>query len=128
MLWQKAWLDTRWPFLVGLILLICAAGGIVLAEPRLMQQLMPLVPGPGEGGELGRRIREAAELARDYRGYIWSNWFRQTSTQLGTLFAVLLGSGGVLSQGFGGGELFMLSLPVSRDRLLAVRAAAGLGE
>src|SRR5207249_1939017 len=44
------------------------------------------------------------------------------------LFAVLLGTGGVLSQSIGGGTLFTLSLPVSRARLLAVRASAGLGE
>ncbi len=128
MLWYKSWLDTRWRFLTGIVLLGCSAVGIVLAYPRLMQ-LVPLVPEIDAGGEIGRRIKEGVELAREYRGYVWSSWFRQTPTQLGTLFAVLLGSGGLLSQGFGGGgELFTLSLPVSRNRLLAVRAAAGLAE
>src|SRR5207245_11300712 len=42
-----------------------------------------------------------------------------------TLFAVLLGTGGLLSQGT---ALFTLSLPVTRHRLLGVRAAAGLAE
>ena len=45
-----------------------------------------------------------------------------------TLFAVLLGTGGLLSQASGGGALFTLSLPVSRNRLLGVRAATGLAE
>src|SRR5262249_7185870 len=40
----------------------------------------------------------------------------------------LLGSGGLLSQGFGGGEVFTLSLPVSRNRFIAGRAVAGLAE
>src|SRR5207237_8905801 len=43
-----------------------------------------------------------------------------------TLFSVLLGTGGLLSQS--SGVLFTLSLPVSRNRLLAVRAASGLAE
>jgi len=126
MLFYKVWLDTRWRFLIGLVLLFGSAASIVLAYPKVMQ-LMPLVPSVNAGGELGRRIREAAELSRSYRGYVWSQWFRQQPTQLGTLFAALLGTGGLLSQS-AGGALFTLSLPVSRHRLLGVRAAAGLAE
>lgn len=127
MLWYKAWLDTRWRFLIGLALLFGSAVTIVLAYPKVMQ-LMPMLPNLNSaGGELGRRIREAAELTRTYRGYVWSQFFGETPTQLGTLFAVLLGTGGLLSQS-AGGALFTLSLPVSRRRLLGVRAAAGLAE
>jgi ABC-2 type transport system permease protein len=126
MLGYKVWLDTRWRFLIGLALLAGSAFSIVIAYPRVMQ-LMPLVPSVDTGSELGRRIREAAELSRSYRGYIWSQWFRQQPTQLGTLFAALLGTGGLLSQS-AGGALFTLSLPVSRHRLVGVRAAAGLAE
>lgn len=126
MLWYKFWLDTRWRFLVGLVLLAGSAFSIVLAYPRVMQ-LMPLVPAADTGGEIGRRIREVALLSREYRGYVWAQWFRQQPTQLGTLFAVLLGTGGLVSPS-GGGALFTLSLPVSRERLVAVRAAAGLVE
>jgi ABC-type transport system involved in multi-copper enzyme maturation permease subunit len=43
-----------------------------------------------------------------------------------TLLAILLGSGGVVTHG--GGELYTLSLPVSREQLLYTRAAVGLGE
>jgi len=127
MLWYKSWLETRSRFLIGLILLICSAAGSVLAYRRVME-LMPLVPTMQAGGEIGRRIREAAELARTYRGYIWSQWYRQMPTQMGTLFAVLLGTGGLFSQSIGGGTLFTLSLPVSRTRLLAVRTGTGLAE
>jgi hypothetical protein len=126
MLWYKFWLDTRWRFLVGLLLMAGSAFSIVLAYPRLMQ-LMPMVPQADTGGEIGRRIREAAELSRDYCGYIWSQWFRQQPAQLGTLFAALLGTGGLVSAS-GGGALFTLSLPISRHRLVAIRAAAGLAE
>jgi ABC-2 type transport system permease protein len=127
MLWYKAWLETRWRFAIGLALLMLSAMGAVLAYPRVMQ-LLPLVPSVSAGGELGRRIREAADLMRDYRGYVWSQWLRQSMTNLLSLFAVLLGTGGLLSQGSGGGALFTLSLPVSRNQLLGVRAATGLAE
>ncbi|HMD34823.1 MAG TPA: hypothetical protein VKH42_07640 [Vicinamibacterales bacterium] len=127
MLWQKSWLDTRWRFLIGFALMTCGAVFIVTLYVRvrgLLPQLSALDPG---SSELGRIIREAAELQKTYRGFIWSQWFRQTPTQTGTLFAILLGSGGLLSQG-AAGQLFTLSLPVSRARLVGARAATGLAE
>jgi hypothetical protein len=111
MLWYKAWLETRWRFLIGLGLLVCSAGATVFAYPKVLE-LLKMVPTVELSGELGRRINEAAILARDYRGYVWSNWFRQNLMQMWTIFAVLLGTGGLLSQVSGGGALFTLSLPV----------------
>jgi hypothetical protein len=79
-------------------------------------------------GQLGRQVAESVALSRDYRGYVWSSWFRENLTRLWTLFAVLLGTGGLLAQSAGGGTLFTLSLPVSRTQLLGVRAATSLAE
>jgi hypothetical protein len=124
MLWYKSWLDTRWRFLIGLGLLLCSAAGSVIAYPQVLK-LIPLVPAHIDG-VLGERIRETVELSRSYHGYIWSHWFRQNLSQTGTLFAVLLGTAGLLTQS--GGSLFTLSLPVSRKRLIGVRAATGLAE
>src|SRR5258707_40823 len=123
MLWYKSWLETRWRFFIGLALLVLSAGGVVYAYP----QVMKLLPREGDldtSGALGQRIKDAVELSRDYRGYVWSEWMRQNLTQIATLFAVILGSGGPYSQR---SELFTLSLPVSRQRLVGVRALAGLG-
>jgi hypothetical protein len=78
-------------------------------------------------GEVAR-ILEIAALSGTYRGYVWAQWLRQNMTQMLALFAALLGTGGLLSQASGGGALFTLSLPASRDRLLGVRAATGLAE
>lgn len=127
MLWYKSWLETRWRFVIGLALLMLSVAGTVFAYRKVMQ-LMPLVPTIDASGIIGQRIKEAAELARSYRGYVWSQWLRQNAPQMVTLFAVLLGTGGLLSQGPGGGALFTLSLPVTRGRLLGVRAATGLSE
>ena len=127
MLWYKTWLETRWRFLIGLGGLMCSAAGIVLAYPQMIK-LLASMPAVDMGGEIGRQVRESVALARDYRGYVWSQWFLKSMSQLWVLFAALLGTGGPLSQASGGGTLFTLSLPVSRNRLLAVRAATGLAE
>jgi ABC-2 type transport system permease protein len=127
MLWYKSWLETRWRFVIGLILLMLSAAATVLAYPQVVK-LLPMVSNVDLSGEIGRRITESLLLARDYRGYVWSQWFGQKMTQQWSLFAVLLGTGGLLAQSSGGGALFTLSLPVSRNRLLGVRAATGLAE
>jgi ABC-2 type transport system permease protein len=127
MLWYKAWLETRSRFLIGLALLICSATALVFTYPKF-QQLLTTVPSMDLGGELGRKVREAAIVASSYRGYVWSQWYSQNLIQLWTIFAVILGSGGLLSQMSSGGGLFTLSLPVPRRELLTVRAATGLAE
>jgi hypothetical protein len=127
MLWYKSWLETRSRFLIGLALLLCSAAATVLIYPKV-RELLAVVPAMDLGGEIGRRVRESAQLAGEYRGYVWSQWYRQNFIQLWTIFAVVLGTGGLLSQTSGGGALFTLSLPASRRQLLTVRAAAGLGE
>ena len=46
---------------------------------------MPMARSIDASGELGRRVKEAVELQREFRGYVWSQWFRQNLTQVGTL-------------------------------------------
>lgn len=127
MLWYKAWLETRWRFLIGLVLLLFSASGIVISYPSV-RELLPMVPQTDTSSVLGRAIKEAAELAATYRGYVWSHWFRENLPQAWTVLAVLLGTGGLLAQGASGGALFTLSLPITRGRLLGVRAATALLE
>jgi ABC-2 type transport system permease protein len=127
MLWYKAWLETRWRFVIGLVLLMLSAGTTVMSYPEVLR-LMPLANNIDTTGELGRRIHEAAALARSYRGYLWSQWFSANFLQMWSSFAVLLGSGGLLAQSTGGGALYTLSLPATRARLVGTRAATALLE
>ncbi len=130
MLWYKSWLETRWRFLIGFVVLLVLACGIVLQYPTV-RRLMPLADsiGAAQGaGRLGRVIKNAVEIQRDYRGFVWYQWVRQNLAQTWTLFAALLGSGGLLARSSGAGTMFTLSLPVRRSTFVRVRAATGLAE
>ena len=124
MLWYKSWLDTRWRFVIGLGVLMLSVVGSVVAYPQLAK-LLPAASTMDMSGELGRLIKERMDLSSSYRGYIWTQLFGSNLLQMGTLFAVLLGSGGPFAHG---SELFTLSMPASRQRLLGIRSAAGLVE
>ena len=126
MLLYKSWRETRWRFLIGLPLLICSAGLVVMAWPKVLQ-LLPLASSLDMGGEIGRRVQEAVEAQRSFRGFIWSQVFSKTLTNMVTLFAVLLGIGGLLSPASRSAS-FTLSLPATRNRIVGIRAATGLAE
>jgi ABC-2 type transport system permease protein len=122
MLWYKAWLETRWRFLVGMGLLLLFAGLGVAARPTLAEVRIEM---PNLGGRLGELVQEGLTLMSSYRGYVWSQWFGKNLLQFWTLFAVLIGVGGLATERAGGVALWTLSLPVTRRRLLAVRAGIG---
>ena len=126
MLWYKDWLETRWRFFIGLALLTLSSCAVVFEYPRVMRELLPLLP-KLEGSQIDG-LRNARDIVRSYSGYVWSTWFRQGVVQTWSIFAVVLGAGGLLSRASRGGALYTLSMPASRARLLGVRAATGLGE
>src|SRR5260221_12969852 len=110
MLWYKSFLETRSRFLIGLAILLLSVFGTVIAYPRV-EHLLAMNPAIANAGSglIAQRLKEIAELSGTYRGYVWAQALRQNVTQMLSLFAVLLGAGGLLSQT--GGTLFTLSLP-----------------
>jgi ABC-2 type transport system permease protein len=131
MVWHKAWIDTRWRFLLALTLLLVSACTTVMAFRTVQGLAASLSPGAMLGNEaLQQELSESLEMVRTFRGYAWSQWFAQGLTGppgLLTLFAALLGSGSPLLKS-GSGALFSLALPVSRGRWVGTRAATGLVE
>jgi ABC-2 type transport system permease protein len=132
MLWYKAWLDTRWRFLIFLVVLALAACGVALSYPRAHATVMATTPEILQmtfpAGPIGDRIREAVALGATYRGYVWSQLFRNELPQMWCLFAIVIGTGGIVSQAVRGGGLFTLALPVSRHQLVIARTGVALAE
>jgi hypothetical protein len=126
MLWHKAWVDTRWRFLIGLAVMLLLAMGTVFGFPLLVKQLLAIGPLPEGDGRVAQAIRESAEISRTFAGFVWLNAFSQNFVQMGTLFAVLLGSGGLRAEA--AGTLYTLALPFSRRAIMSTRAASGLAE
>jgi hypothetical protein len=111
MLWQKSWLDTRWPFLIGFGLLALLACGSVVDYPRVAR-LLPTIGRVDPNAPMARFIQDAIDVERTYRGFVWHEWFRQNLPQTWTLFAVFIGSTGLVASK---GALFTLSLPYRAD-------------
>ena len=123
MLWHKAWIDTRWRFLIGLGVLV----GLAIENVFYFSSAQTVILGVvGATGWLTNQLREIAQLSQSFGGYIWVQFVRQNLAQTWIILAVLLGAEGLVSGRRGG--VFTLSLPVSRGRLCAVRVATDLAE
>src|SRR4029453_2031389 len=103
MLWHKVWLETRSRFSIGLALMLVVAAGNVFEYPAAARLISQAGGAANATGPLGRVIADALAVQRDFRGFVWWEWHRQNLTQMWTLFAVLLGSGGLLSRGVASG-------------------------
>jgi hypothetical protein len=128
MVWRKAWYDTRWRFAI-LLAVLAAIACFNVFEWLAVQTIVPKLDasGAGPGGRVASALAEALAAEQTFRGYIWYEWFSQNFRTCIVLFAALLGSGSALSTS-GRGLLFSLTLPVSRGRWLAARAAIGIAE
>ncbi|HKC63685.1 MAG TPA: ABC transporter permease subunit [Pyrinomonadaceae bacterium] len=124
MLWYKAWLETRFRFLLGATIIVACCSFFVLGNPFILgtwrewQRLHP------NEIELDWIVRATS----DYPFFIWHFLFQIFLQQLWVLFAVLISFGGIARESAQGTAGFTLSLPVSRQRLVSVRAAVGLVE
>lgn len=121
MLWYKAWLETRFRFLVAAALVTGCSAFFVLGNPFILGTWR-------EWQELHPHEVEQTWIVRatiDYPYFIWHFIFRVLLQQLWALCAVLIGLGGLSRESAQGAAGFTLSLPVSRRRIVGVRAAVG---
>ena len=111
MLWYKAWLETRWRFLLCLGGLVFFCGFFVLDR--------------GTGDGFSRLPAFAFGLREERRLLLFA---QQWQVGLATVAAILLGMGGLLRERAMGVSLFTLALPVSRTQLVLSRVAVGIAE
>lgn len=131
MLWYKSWLETRWRFLIGFVLLLIMACSAVATYPRvatLLPDARPLLRNVDPTSIVGSQIVRGLDAQSTYRGFVWWQWVQDNLSKTWTVLAILLGTGGLLAQTRGGGALFTLSLPVRRSELLRTRAVTALAE
>ena len=128
MLWYKSWIDTRWRFVLTLVVLVVFACGTVMSFP-MVQRLVAQIPQTPviADEELQQEFTDSLEAMRTFTGYAWTQWFAGNFIGLLTLAAALLGAGSPLVRS-GTGALFSLALPASRERWIGTRAGVGLAE
>ena len=108
MLWYKAWRESQATFILSAtaISLLCLAFALLRKEAGSAISDEPLT----------------------YAVYIWKTVYRGYLREIFVILALLLGMGGLMRERDNGTAGFTVTLPVSRRRLVLVRAATGLLE
>jgi ABC-type transport system involved in multi-copper enzyme maturation permease subunit len=108
MLWHKAWRESQARFLLSAV----AISGLCIGFVVFHQE--------GAAG--------ISDQPLTYVEYIWGTVYKGFVRELFVVFSLLLGIGGLLRERDRGTVGFTLALPVSRLRLVSIRAAVGLSE
>lgn len=108
MLWYKAWRESRTAFLICASVLATICIGALLLEPAL------------------RRLYGAS--LRTNEQYVYRVIYSGAARGLFSVFAIVLGLGGLQRERAHNSVGFTLALPVTRPKLVTVRALAGLAE
>lgn len=125
MLCYKTWLETRWIFLTALLVLLFVGSATVLNYPRYIQ---------GQLHDLARKPAQYQAALQNFPAFARAGFPRRVAggfekiALLWTIFAVILGTGGLLKEKVAGTAPFLLSMPVSRRLLVAARFAVGFAE
>ena len=107
MLWYKMWRESWIRFAISAVAVLWMCAVVVLLQ---------------------QQIRAHADESLSYANYIWHAVYKANVLDLYILLVIVLGLGGVQQERAQGTVGFTLSLPVSRWRLTAVRAAMGMAE
>jgi ABC-2 type transport system permease protein len=111
MLWYKTWRESQVRFLISALVLIAICTLVVLLQQSFRAQL---------------HTRETP--LNTYAGYIYLRIYGGFARGTFLLLALVLGLGGLQRERAHGTAGYTLALPVSRFRLVAVRASVGLLE
>ena len=114
MLWYKSFVETRRWFFLAITILAAQVLALYIAYP-----MDPLTSYPN--GALGVLPDEMARLRTgDFRGYVWVRWFSTTMLLFWPVYAIAM-AGTDLDNATG--REYLLSLPVTRRRIVLTRAA-----
>lgn len=111
MLWYKAWRESRAAFLICTSVLTAMCIAVVLLEPTLRG----LFRTQGSGLDT-------------YEQYVYKLIYSGSARGLYSIFAIVLGLGGLQRERAQNSAGFTLALPVGRSQLVTVRAVAGLAQ
>jgi ABC-type transport system involved in multi-copper enzyme maturation permease subunit len=117
-IWKKELRAGRWKFIAGLPILVLTAVSIPLVFEYTLR-FMDSAPVP-------EFARGQVALLKDFRFFVWSQWFGKNLTQMGTIIAIIFGAGIVSSEVTRRTIQFLLVKPVRREEIFTVKYIVNL--
>nr|BBH87976.1 hypothetical protein KTC_27270 [Thermosporothrix sp. COM3] len=116
----KELLEARWKVITFLLLALLGSAGNILFSS--------LLPSATDEHMVPMFQSVAQEPLKDtFEALVWQSWFMMNGPAILGLFAILLGSGLIANEVNKGTLFFLLSKPISRDRLLLTKYGVSAG-
>lgn len=117
-MWKKEFRAGRWKLAAGLPIFILTA----ISVPLMFEYAVSFM----NSGTVPEFAKGQADLLKDFRYFIWSQWFGKNLSQLGSLIAVIFGSGIVSSEVARKTIQFILTKPIRREDIYTVKYVVNL--
>ena len=113
----KEFIEARWKAIIGSVVAVLAAAALAstydLIKNRLTGSAAQQIPSQLQG--------VMQQVTGSYDGYLWSQWFSKNGPEILAILAAALGASLIASEVNKGTIFFLLSKPVSRDRVLLTK-------
>ncbi|QBD77376.1 hypothetical protein EPA93_15785 [Ktedonosporobacter rubrisoli] len=117
----KEVLQARWKVLIfAFLALVASAGNIAIYQYHKYLQ--------ASGNAAAPLFQELThDPVKNYSAFVWGSWFATNGPLILLLFAAVLGGGLIAEEARTGTIFFLLSKPISRERILLAKYMVGTG-
>lgn len=113
----KECIEACWKAIIGGVVAVLAA--VALSSTyNLIKNMLTDQLASGKGKQIPPQL---LQLTGGYDSYVWSQWFSKSGPEILAVLAAVLGAGLIAGEVHKGTIFFLLSKPVSRDRVLLTK-------
>ena len=120
---MKEFIEARWKAIIGSVVAVLGAAALAGTYDLVKKLLVGRLTGSASQQIPSQLQGAIQQLTGSYDGYLWSQWFSKSGPEILALLAAVLGASLVASEVNKGTIFFLLSKPVSRDRVLLTKYA-----
>lgn len=117
----KEFIEARWKAIIGSVVAVLAAAALASTYDLIKNRLAGRLVGSA-AQQIPSQLQGAMQqVTGSYDGYLWSQWFSKNGPEILAILAAVLGASLIASEVNKGTIFFLLSKPVSRDRVLLTK-------
>ncbi len=117
----KEFIEARWKAIIGSVVAVLATAALVGTYNLIKNVLAGQVTGTAARQIPPQLQGTVQQLTGSFDAYVWSQWFSKDGPEILAILAAMLGASLIASEVNKGTIFFLLSKPVSRDRVLLTK-------
>jgi ABC-2 type transport system permease protein len=112
-IWKKELSSVQFKLIIGLLIFVAMA----VVIPFLYDQILNII----KNVQVPEMFKNQANMLTNYNYYIWSQWFGKNLFQMGTILAIIFGSGMISSEVSQNTIQFLLVKPILRKKVFLIK-------